>query len=172
MENQELDVIFAYYNTSKASLLWYRDGILNGRLVNPDYVGYTKKELENAFLNHIDELEKGTIFNIFSSLEARFQIDYRVRVQKRLKDSLSRKFRDLYKKKSTKVSLEHDILSLWKEEFPYCKTIVSNYIGALNYRHWLAHGRYWKPKLGKKYDLLAVSTIANQIYANLPFHEG
>jgi len=40
------------------------------------------------------------------------------------------------------------------------KQIISEYISVLNYRHWLAHGRYWVPKLGRNFDLMTVTTIA------------
>lgn len=29
--------------------------------------------------------------------------------------------------------------------------MFSDFIGVLNYRNWLAHGKYWSPKLGQKY---------------------
>lgn len=108
-QNQELDQIFTYYSTSRDSLKWYLDGIMNNAVVDSLYIGYTKRELRDVFLGHIDELEKNIIFSILSSLEACFQIDYQNRVKKRYKDNLSRKFKELSKNKKN-VSLEHDIL--------------------------------------------------------------
>lgn len=89
--------------------------------------------------------KKNIIFSILSSLEARFQIDYQNRVKKRYKDNLSRRFKELSKNRKN-VSLEYDILLLWKQEYPEYKDIVSDYIGALKYRHWLAHGRIGRRK--------------------------
>ncbi len=168
-QNQELDQIFTYYTTSRDSLKWYLDGIINNEVVDSLYIGYTKQELRDAFLGYIDELEKNIIFSILSSLEARFQIDYQNRVKKRYKDNLSKEFKKLSKNKKN-VSLEHDILSLWKQEYPEYKEIVSDYIGALKYRHWLAHGRYWEAKTGGRNDLSEMTTIAYRIYENLSFY--
>ena len=132
---------------------------------------HTKQELIEAFDHHISELEKNISFNILSALEASFRIDYLIRTRTKYKDDLSREFRELYKSKEKDVSLEQDILTIWKQEYPSFKSIVSEYIGALNYRHWLAHGRYWVPKLGRKYDVSTITIIANRVYANLPLYK-
>ena len=33
-------------------------------------------------------------------------------------------------------------------------------ITAFKYRHWLAHGRYWEPKLGRIYDYYSLYDLA------------
>lgn len=169
---QVLEDIFLYYQTSNSSLLLYRDSIISGKIADENYIALTKDELINIFNSHIDELEKTVSMNILSNIEASFRIDYSIRAKKRLKDPVSRKFRELYKNKEEKVHLEDEILAIWKQEHPEFKQIISNFKGALKYRHWLAHGRYWTPKLGKIFDIATVYTISEQINANMPFQKG
>ncbi len=170
-QHQDLNEVFVYYETSIESLNYYRDSISNNLIINQHYLGLTRLELIEYFVRHHDELEKNISFTILSTIEAAFRIDYTIRTQKKHKDDLSRKFRKLYKEKGNNVSLENEILLLWKSEYPDFKNVISDFIGALKYRHWLAHGRYWVPKLGRKYDVATLSTISDRIYANLPLLE-
>ncbi len=170
-ENQDLNEIFLYYDTTSKSLNNYRESIINNKIKDPNYVGLTKHELIEYFNIHLIELEKNVSFNILSNLEASFQIDYIIRTKKKYKDELSRKFRSLQKSKGDRVSLEQDILSIWKSEYPNFKAIVSDFVGSLKYRHWLAHGRYWKPKIGRKHDVPTIYTISNCIHTNLPLQK-
>ncbi len=168
---QELGEIYLYYQTSNNSLLFYRDNIITERINDKNYTALTKDELIEAFHSHIDELEKTVSMSILSNVEAGFRIDYVIRTKKRLKDPISRRFRELFKIKAEKVSLENEILTIWKEEHPEFKGIISDFVGALKYRHW-SHGRYWTPKLGRIYDLATIYTISEKIYANLPLKKG
>jgi len=169
---QELGDIYLYYETSKNSLIFYMDNIIAERIKDRNYTALTKYELIEVFHSHIDELEKTVSMNILSNVEADFRIDYIIRTKRRLKDPVSRKLRELFKTKGEKISLENEILAIWKEEHPEFKGIISDLIGALKYRHWLAHGRYWTPKLGRIYDIATVYTISEKIYANLPLKKG
>jgi len=36
---------------------------------------------------------------------------------------------------------------------------------AFKFRHWIAHGRYWKPKIGKKYDFNEIFKLAYFTYS-------
>jgi len=167
-ENQDVGEILLYYRTSSNSLNLYKENIVNQRVVDRDYIHLNKTEVREYFYRHLEELEKNAAFNILSALEASFRIDYLIRSKRKHKDPLSRKFRALYKKKERRASLEHDILTLWKCEHPKFKHIISDFIAALNYRNWLAHGRYTPPKLGKNYDVPTIFLISERIYANLP----
>jgi hypothetical protein len=52
------------------------------------------------------------------------------------------------------------------------KSVISDLRGALNYRNWLAHGRYWVAKLGRKYDFFSVLTLAINIQKELGIKMG
>jgi len=172
MDYKELGDIFLYYQTSNSSLLLYRDNIISEMITDENYVALTKDELINIFNFHIDELEKTVSMNILSNIEASFRIDYSIRAKERLKDPVSRKFRELYKDKEERVRLEDEILAIWQQEHPEFKQIISNFKSALKYRHWLAHGRYWTPKFGRIFDIETVYSISEQINANVPLKKG
>lgn len=81
------------------SLKEYYINSYKNNTLSKKFVDYTKEELFDEYKNRVTELEKSTIFTMLSSLEASFRIDYLERNYKKLKDSLSRDFRNIYKKK-------------------------------------------------------------------------
>ena len=119
---------------------------------NYRFVDYNINEIEQELQARLDELDRLTSFSILSSLEASFRMDYLTRCNQKKKDALSRKMRRMYQIRGSRASLEDDILRLWKEACPEYKSFISEVITAFKYRHWLAHGRYWEPKLGRIYD--------------------
>lgn len=133
------------------------------------FVGYTEGEILDEYRLRSDELEKSTVFSMLSILEASFRVDYLNRSYNRLKDPLSKKLREVYKNKGKKASLEKDVLSAWKLHDLDNKQLISELISALKFRHWLAHGRYWEPKLGRKYDYSHVHNLSVLIYRNISF---
>jgi hypothetical protein len=123
------------------------------------FMGYTINELNMELEQRLEELDKSTAFTLLASIEAHLRIDFLQRCYNKKKDELSRKFRKLYGQKSHKISLSNDILKLWMQ-YVDNKYIVSELRGALNYRDWLAHGRYWVGKVGRKYDFYSVHHLA------------
>lgn len=137
---------------------------------NERFKGYKKEEVEKELEKRLSEQEKQTILTILSSVEAAFQVDYYVRCHKKLKDPISRSFYENLKKcnqESTRPSLGKDILPIWKEEIPKQshKQSIKHLLGAFKYRHWLAHGRYWKPNFGKNYDYNDIYSLAEKVLA-------
>ncbi|MEB3311730.1 MAG: hypothetical protein VKJ02_16010 [Snowella sp.] len=160
-QNLPLTSIAAYYNDCERSLrLYFSDK-------NPEYSlrfnGYTRSEVEEELKLRLQELDRAISLSVLSALEALFRVDYLTRCYNKKKDHLSRKMRDVYGKKGVRASLENDILQLWKENYPEYKSFISEVITALSYRNWLAHGRYWEPKLGKNYDYQSLYDLAYSI---------
>jgi hypothetical protein len=120
------------------------------------FFGMTRGEVEVFFSQHHDELECVAILSIMTAAEAAIRMDYRNRVKERLKDPVSRRFRAIDRrklsqgKKADRLGLEEEILNAWATEAPTAKSPVNDFKGALKLRHWLAHGRYWRPKLGRQ----------------------
>ena len=176
-----LDEVARQYRLGKNSLKCYRDAILEGKVNIPaEFIGLTENELREEFKKLESEIKKCAVFNILTTLEAEFKIDFLIRVQKRYKCSISRKFRKLYKHykkqhRENKISLKEIILKSWKEEFPELRRVIDPYIEVLNYRHCLAHGRWWKPKIhvayDEKYDFDTVYGLAQNIYESISFGE-
>jgi hypothetical protein len=86
--------------------------------------------------------------------------DFERRVARRLKDGLSRKYRTIAKRKE-RTRLDEDLLEILKKKVT--PSIVSDFRGALRLRHWLAHGRYWHPKLGRPYSAREIFDISRAV---------
>ena len=86
----------------------------------------------------------------------------------RLKDPVSREFRKTYKTQKgrgkLKIRLAEDILDIWAAHFPTTKGRIGTFKGALKFRLWLAHGRYWIPKFGRKYDPNVLIHIITELF--------
>lgn len=167
-----LEEIHQHYNLAENALsLYYSDK-------NPDkgtlFLGLTSSEVDSLLEHEILELEKSYSMSVLASIEASFQIDCACRVKARLKDDVSRRFRHIHKQKSKgnsissiRMSLERDILQTWKEHERRVKTIISEFIAALSYRHWLAHGRYWTENIGRPYDYGTLYSLAERIQESI-----
>jgi hypothetical protein len=105
---------------------------------------------------------------MLTSIEAAFQLDYQYRCQRRLKDSLSRAFRAIYKRKPDYVRLEKDIFDAWSVHSSAAHSLIGELRGAFRFRNWLAHGRYWTPRLGRNYDFESLYLLADAVFCTLP----
>jgi predicted CopG family antitoxin len=125
-------------------------------------------ELTAELQTRLAELDMTSSLTILSAVEAVFRIDYLQRCYQKEKDSLSRTFRALHKRKTSRVDLENEIFDIWKQHTNGAAKLISELKGAFKYRHWLAHGRYWEPKLGREYDFVSLYTLATSVLANFP----
>ncbi len=166
--NLELHEVVQHHLDTENALKEYYDIEGKKEFIHVKFMGYSPEEVFIEFRSRIDELEKTSSFTLLSSLEAKLRIDYLIRCYQKRKDDLSTDFRRIHKQKSHRASLEEDILETWKRHYPENKLLISELLGALKYRHWLAHGRYWEPKLGQKYDYSYVYYLIEQTYKNLP----
>jgi hypothetical protein len=167
-----LEDIEEYYVDSQNALNYYYEPSNADRI--PKFFGYTKKEIDNELKLRKESLDRMCSLEILAMIEAKFRIDYLVRSQKKKKDNLSKKFREIYKAKKNKASLTDDIIPAWKGKYPQHKTRLDNLGKALDYRNWLAHGRYWMPKKSphiSKYDYLIIYTLASDILEKMELHE-
>ena len=157
--NQELSFkdIQNYHSTlTKALLEFYKSA------TDVCFVGYTSTEMRQELEGRLSELDKSSCLSLFASIEALLRINYLQRCEQKRKDTISRKMREIYLSKANKASLEDDILEIWKQE-PCLTSIASQIKAAFKYRHWLAHGRYWTPKFGRKYDFDYLYTLGSEI---------
>ncbi len=161
----EYDEIAKLYGIRERSLrLFYS-------LSNPDYVnlftGYSDDELSKELENNLEEIEKDACFNLLAAIEAAFKLDYAIRVEEKDKDDISRKFRILFAEYQYRIPLEDVLFDVWKENPEIDRSIISQLKGVFIYRHWLAHGRYWLLKAGRKkfdfYDLYNLAIEVNEL---------
>ena len=141
------------FRSSESSLKLYFSS--NSKTYEERFMAYSTEELASELRERINELSHTSCLSLLSTLEATFRIDYLQRNYTKTKDPLSRSLRVLFNQKENRASLESDILEIWKEHVSGAEAsqLIKDLKGALKYRHWLAHGRYWQPRLGRpNYD--------------------
>ncbi|NHK97306.1 hypothetical protein [Rubrivivax benzoatilyticus] len=157
--------IAEHYNVIEKAL---RSHYLTSPASNPNFFGYTYHELREELTARLEEEGRMMAMSVLAAIEAAFRVDYLQRVYERKKDPLSREFRRIYKKKGPRAGLEEEILEGWKNETQIPPRLISDLRSAFRFRHWLAHGRYWNPKLGRKFDYFGVQTLAQQAAGVVP----
>lgn len=162
-QHLQLAQIAQYYNDIEASVRNYFS------LSNPQrFAGYTLQEIKREMDSVLEEHARSTSMSILSALEATFRIDFLQRCYKRQRDPLSRAFRTIHSVKGQYVPLT-DIFFEWQLHTNVSKSVIADLKRAFRYRHWLAHGRYWTPKIGQEYDYDDIYTLAESIYGSFPF---
>lgn len=131
---------------------------------------WTTQELQQKRQQVLIENEMALSLVLLSALEASFRIDFNIRIAKKYKDGLSREFRALYYAKGNRVALEDEVITTWREHETVNAQLVSDIKSAFKYRHWLAHGRYWQPKLGQDYDFLGLQMLCQKVAENFSFY--
>ena len=159
----------AQFVALEAALRLYYSG--SGFDTRSAFLGYTPEEVKKEFEQRLNELEASMSLVLLTAVEAALRIDFLSRVKFKKRDTVSRAFRELYKQQKMQVRLNEDILEAWKSCHPEFGPLVSQLRFALRYRHWLAHGRYWIPKLDRSYDYASVYYLAKQTMTDLPLME-
>lgn len=132
-----------------------------------------------ALHERIEEIEMTSSLSVFAALEARFRLDYLLRAEDR-DDEIepwANELIDLFDA-SEKQNLHADfkqILTIWlrySDEQP-TKDAIGYCLDALEYRNWLAHGRYWSVSEAKQsvlYDYDTLYAMADFLCETLPLH--
>jgi hypothetical protein len=167
MGSTAIETIAEYHNDVESSLRLYFSEVSPS--FSTRFFGLRHEEIQNELTARLEETDQRSAFFILTSLEATFRIDYECRCRKRLKDRLSRAFRTIYRERETRVSLEEHIFDNWSESSPELRQLIGELRSAFRFRHWLAHGSYWVPKLGRKYDFNFVYSLADDVLNNFPF---
>ena len=85
-----LNEIVRYYSLSKESLIFLMNRILTGKSdILSEFIGYTEDELKEEFKRLQCEVEKCAVFNILTTLEAEFRMDFFIRVKRKYKFSIT-----------------------------------------------------------------------------------
>lgn len=69
----------------------------------------------------------------------------------------------MYKQRQERALFDEDLLGLWAEHHPELKRYVSELRAALKFRHWLAHGRYWRRPINGRFDYFSIYLLAEAI---------
>jgi hypothetical protein len=164
--NVDVDDLALHHTDVESALRDYFSAIAPSYTVR--FAGYAPFEIVEELQMRLTEVDMTSSLTILTAVEATFRVDYLQRCYQRKRDPLSRAFRDLHKRKGTNVRLEEEIFDIWKEHTNGANQLIGDLKGAFKYRHWLAHGRYWTPKLGKKYDFVSLYTLATNVLSNFP----
>lgn len=167
MPNDAIADVADYHNDVMASLSQYFSEA--SATFKERFLGYSPDEVRGKLKERIDETDLRSALAILIRLEAIFRVDYEFRCRKRMKDSLSRVCRTIHKSRKQRVRLDEDILEAWRQNLTGASLLIGALRGAFKYRHWLAHGRYWKPKLGARYDFNTIYDIAENVLSTFPF---
>jgi hypothetical protein len=133
------------------------------------FVGYTEEEVKIELDNRLEESKLTACLSLLASVEAAFRIDYLQRSYQKDKEPISKALRAVYSSKGKNASLEDDILGNWVPFLDKGKALVGELRGAFRFRHWLAHGRYWQPKLGRRYDFDDLYVLTQETFSIVPF---
>ena len=155
---------------------YHRDAASSLRLyfspANPDFVvrfaNHSRSEVAARLADRIDETDMRSALAVMARIEAAFWVDYLQRRDMKKPDPVSIKFRALFLAKGKNVSLDNDIWGTWRDCHPSTRPLISELRTAFHFRHWLAHGRYWK--VGRKYDFQTLYILADGILASFPLY--
>lgn len=157
-----LEEIAEHYNSLISALREYYSVSSSSFVVRCGLSTYA--DVEEELARQIAEVDLTSALNVMSATEAALRVDYLKRAYHRGRDKLSRAMRCVYQVKGEKASLEDDIIAAWTATGIMAQQMANDLNLAYRYRHWLAHGRYWALKLGRKYDFFAVYAVAEQVF--------
>ena len=165
-ENKQLAEVAIHYNDAESALTLYFSAA--SPVYSVRFVGYRPSEVREELSDRIAELDRSASMSLLAAVEAAFRIDYLQRCYQKKKDIISRRFREVFREKEAYASLEQDILEVWKDHTTGSARLIADLRGAFKFRHWMAHGRYWTPKLGRNYDFRSVYPLALQTLVSFP----
>lgn len=173
-ENLNISEIWDWYLTQEKSLIHYRKQVISAAVTNTNFdiqfIGSTPNDINEYFNNLIEELELLVSFNIVASTEGKIREDFVIRVSKKLKDNISKKYWKLFKEFEWHVPLdENGILEVWIDIEQPIKSKVSLFRGLLKFRHWMAHGRYWRKNYGREYPPILANKICKELIDDFSF---
>lgn len=157
----EIDLIGNQYNIFQEAIREYYSEY--SPRFSLHFTGYTKTEIAQQMNDQLHELDLLFSLKALAATEGILRRDYIARATEKRRDPVSREFRLLYKNVNKRASLEEEILPIWRNHGGMSNDLVSQLKGAMKYRHWLAHGRYWTPKLGRLYDFFTIFQITKNV---------
>lgn len=144
----------------------------NGLIVIPnEYLGMSLTEVKRHFEKIEKELQVSYTLKLAALGEAHLRMDYVRRKdfgKKNRKLNIHDAMRALYRLVGVKAQLDKDIIDTWKQ-YSSNKPVFSSYKTLLQYRHWIAHGRYW-PYSGKQFSTFESYVIVNELVKEIRNH--
>lgn len=168
LEGQSLVEIAEYHNDVVDALTFFMRALLQQR--NPRFLGFSSSEINDFLRSRIEETELRSSLAILAAMEAAIRVDYQLRVKQRSKDPLSREFRAIYKKRQERARFDEDLLEHWVRHHPTLSNLIRELRAALHFRHWLAHGRYWRRPAHGRFDYVSLYNLAEATFVQFPLY--
>jgi hypothetical protein len=160
-QSDSLVDLAGYHRDADASLRLYFTAS------NPNFVAFfaadRPSEVAEKLAKRTLETDMRSGLAVMASVEAAFYLDYGWRRKAKKTDAVSMAFRK-YRRKNAR--LDEDIWGTWKTHYPAMGPLISQLRGAFNFRHWLAHGRYWT--MGKRYEFQDLYLLADSVLTTFP----
>ncbi|MGA2117161.1 MAG: hypothetical protein ABSH56_20665 [Bryobacteraceae bacterium] len=127
------------------------------------FAGYTATEVTHELGERLDEADLTSSLAVLASVEAAFRLI--------TCSAATGGEKTQFRVPSVTYTrpLEDEIFEAWVDNSSGPSSIIGELRGAFRFRHWLAHGRYWTPKLGRRYDFNDVFALAALAMNSLPF---
>jgi hypothetical protein len=168
LEGQSLVEIAEYHNDAVDALNFFLKKLYQHS--DPRFLAYTHEEFNSLLLSRIEETDLRSSLAILAAMEAAIRVDYQLRVKQRSKDPLSREFRAIYKKRQNRARFDEDLLEHWVRHHPTLKNLIQELRAALHFRHWLAHGRYWRRPAHGRFDYFSLYRLAEATFVQFPLY--
>jgi hypothetical protein len=164
---QDLDEVFRWYEL-QLHLLNEEDRrlpqLLSLTSIPERYLDLSLDELRKQFASARRHLEYSAMLHLLTTTEALLRLAFQQHSKRKIKPALSRRFRKIGRERGEKIRLEQDILDTWIAEFPETARSIREFKGVVPLRDWLAHRRYWNPKIGRHlYQVRDVFDIASEM---------
>jgi hypothetical protein len=164
---QNLDEVFHWY---ELQLLLLNEEerllpqLLSSNLIPERYRDQTLDELREQFASARKHLQYAAMLHLLTTTEALLRLAFEDISERKTKPTIFRRFRKIGRERGEKIRLEEDILNTWIEVYPETARSIRDFKGVVPLRDWLAHGRYWNPKIGRpKYEVSDVFDIASEM---------
>jgi len=151
--------ILKYYERVNEFLRWLERQARVGEAVTIDhpFYGMTPREVDQEAQNLRSELEKHVSLMLTASFEAVLRVDLATRIQKSLRDESSRKLREKFGRCVFRAIRLEALIDAWRQLRFGQAHVFGKFKQLILFRHWLAHGRYWRQTSGvMKVDPLVV----------------
>jgi hypothetical protein len=165
----EPSYILEYYRRSLEGLGVFAKSVRTNANEDSRFFGMSEVELDEAFGELRSELDLQVTLLLTASFEATLQVDFigRVNNRKRRAGKQCRKLWREAQNRGWRVQVEQ-ILKIWKSEIGHSDAI-GQFKQLIEFRHWLAHGRYWNQKSGlRTCDPFEAWSRAGAVFAILP----
>src|SRR5579864_3240321 len=148
---QDLDEVIRWYEL-QLLLLNEEDRrlpqLLSSVLIPERYRDQSLEELRAEFARSRKHLQYAAMLHLLTTTEALLRMAFQDLSKRKTKPAIFREFRKVNRERGEKIRLEEDILNTLIDVYPETARSIREFKGVVPLRDWLAHGRYWNPKIG------------------------